>query len=240
MQFFLTTFIFCESDFRLKDTTSTCGYLVQGAPLLVEFGWCHWHGVAAKSACHLEWSAWRNIGVEYRCCCCCSSGKHGPTYCQLCQVLTWLKLVVRVMNPIYCSLGHRSKFKTQAEDSSSLIVMFLYVFMTHVVSSNAVRVRCVATCFTTSSPSLGYGFQLCKPVCLRAQSRVKCMRLCCRWMDMQASMAYGMEWSATVYGLGVFRNDGCNNMSLSQAFRYDATTPTVLEVYRHWPCTSTC
>ena len=28
----------------------------------------------------------------------------------------------------------------------------------------------------------------------------------------------------------VFLNDGCNNMSLSQAFRYDATNPTVLEV----------
>lgn len=46
---------------------------------------------------------------------------------------------------------------------------------------------------------------------------------------------HGIRYGMISNGLWswVFRNDGCNNMSLSQAFRYDATTPTVLEVNRH-------
>lgn len=130
------------------------------------------------------------------------------------------------MNSQYCSLGHRSKCQILAENNSSLTSIFLYVFMSYAVSGNVLRVRCVAAYFTPSLPSLGYGF-------LATTKRGQMHEAMLQVNGYKA--IHGIRYGMISNGLWswVFSNDGCNNMSLSQAFRYDATTPTVLEVYCH-------
>jgi len=94
----------------------------------------------------------------------------------------------------------------------------------------------VSSCFAPSTFSLSHTFSQISM--LEEQ----------KWGQMHEAMlqvnAYaannGIRYGMISSGLWswVFCNDGCNNMTLSQAFRYDATNPTVLEVCCcQCPCT---
>ncbi len=133
-------------------------------------------------------------------------------------------------------IGHYSKSHILTENNTSHTFMLLYVNLTYCVKQCPEGKTCGGM-FRSILSFLGSHFQIRLTWMLEQHKRCQMHGVILQVNAYAANngIRYGMisngVWS------WVFRNDGCNNMSLSQAFRYDATTPTVLEVRCcHCPC----